>query len=179
MAELVLVFILTGSNISPPGASGCSISTSPNDWRYDSKGIESEININPKIIHISTDQLYASNFWSEIGDENPINIYSKSKLQGDMNLLTYKKSLILRTNFLWSENEDSSINWLRQKSKNNEKFTGCSVHFVNEKLDGGKIILQKKIKIFKKDNVNSLKNRVLKEEYKLYPKSIIKILSNY
>ena len=63
--------------------------------------------------------------------------------------------------------------------ENNEKFTGCSVHFVNEKLDGGKIILQKKIKIFKKDNVKSLKKRVLKEEYKLYPKSIIKILSNY
>ena len=63
--------------------------------------------------------------------------------------------------------------------ENNEKITGCSVHFVNEKLDGGKIILQKKIKIFKKDNVISLKNRVLKEEYKLYPKSIIKILSNY
>ena len=63
--------------------------------------------------------------------------------------------------------------------ENNEKFTGCSVHFVNEKLDGGKIILQKKIKILKKDDVTSLKNRVLKEEYKLYPKSIIKILSNY
>ncbi len=63
--------------------------------------------------------------------------------------------------------------------ENNEKFTGCSVHFVNEKLDGGKIILQKKIKIFKKDDLKSLKNRVLKEEYKLYPKSIIKILSNY
>ena len=63
--------------------------------------------------------------------------------------------------------------------ENNEKFTGCSVHFVNEKLDGGSIILQKKIKIFKKDNVKSLKMRVLKEEYKLYPKSIIKILSNY
>ena len=63
--------------------------------------------------------------------------------------------------------------------ENNEKFTGCSVHFVNEKLDGGKIILQKKIKIFKKDNVKSLNSRVLREEYKLYPKSIIKILSNY
>ena len=63
--------------------------------------------------------------------------------------------------------------------ENNEKITGCSVHFVNEKLDGGKIILQKKIKIFKKDDLKSLKNRVLKEEYKLYPKSIIKILSNY
>ena len=63
--------------------------------------------------------------------------------------------------------------------ENNEKFTGCSVHYVNEKLDGGKIIIQKKIRIYKKDNVKSLKMRVLKEEYKLYPKSIIKILSNY
>ena len=62
--------------------------------------------------------------------------------------------------------------------ENNEKITGCSVHFVNQKLDAGKIILQKKIKIFKKDNVKSLKKRVLKEEYKLYPKSIIKIFSN-
>ena len=63
--------------------------------------------------------------------------------------------------------------------ENNQKFTGGSVHFVNGKLDGGKIILQKKIKIFKKDNVKSLKMRVLKEEYKLYPKSIIKIFNNY
>ena len=71
------------------------------------------------------------------------------------------------------------LNTHKRVLENNEKNTGCSVHFVNEKLDGGKIILQKKIKIFKKDDVKSLKNRVLKEEYKLYPKSIIKILSNY
>ena len=71
------------------------------------------------------------------------------------------------------------LNTHKRVLENNEKFTGCSVHFVNEKLDGGKIILQKKIKILKKDDVTSLKNRVLKEEYKLYPKSIIKILSNY
>ena len=71
------------------------------------------------------------------------------------------------------------LNTHQRVLENNEKMTGCSVHFVNEKLDSGEIILQKKIKIFKKDNVKSLKNRVLKEEYKLYPKSIIKILSKY
>ncbi len=71
------------------------------------------------------------------------------------------------------------LNTHQRVLENNEKMTGCSVHLVNEKLDSGEIILQKKIKIFKKDNVLSLKNRVLKEEYKLYPKSIIKILSNY
>ncbi len=71
------------------------------------------------------------------------------------------------------------LNTHQRVLENNEKMTGCSVHLVNEKLDSGEIILQKKIKIFKKDNVKSLKNRVLKEEYKLYPKSIIKILSKY
>ena len=35
---------------------------------------------------------------------------------------------------------------------NNEKFSGCTVHIVNERLDSGKIILQKKVKISKKDN---------------------------
>ena len=70
------------------------------------------------------------------------------------------------------------LNTHKRVLENNEKNTGCSVHFVNEKLDSGKIILQKKIKIFKKDNVKSLKKRVLKEDYKLYPKSIIKIFSN-
>ena len=59
--------------------------------------------------------------------------------------------------------------------KKNEKFTGCSVHFVNEKLDGGKIIMQRKVKILKNDNYLSLKKRIQKEEYKLYPESIIKI----
>ena len=62
--------------------------------------------------------------------------------------------------------------------KNKDKFAGCTVHFVTAKLDSGKIILQKKIKIGAKDNVSSLKKRVLKEEHKLYPASIMKIFPN-
>ncbi len=58
---------------------------------------------------------------------------------------------------------------------NNEKFSGCTVHFVNHKLDSGKIILQKKVKIRKCDTSNSLAKRILKEEHKLYQKAIIKI----
>tara|TARA_Y100000590_G_scaffold62854_1_gene67317 strand:- start:1885 stop:2469 length:585 start_codon:yes stop_codon:yes gene_type:complete len=61
--------------------------------------------------------------------------------------------------------------------KNNEKFSGCTVHYVNDKLDSGKIILQKKVKIFKADNPKSLAKRILKEENLLYPKAIKKILS--
>ena len=62
--------------------------------------------------------------------------------------------------------------------KNKDKYSGCSVHLVNAKLDSGKIILQKKIKIFKKDTVYKLKKRVQKQEYKLYPKAISKLFFN-
>ena len=60
--------------------------------------------------------------------------------------------------------------------QNNEKFSGCTVHFVNPKLDSGKIIMQKKVKITKKDNSFSLKRKVLKKEHILYPAAIKKIL---
>ena len=62
--------------------------------------------------------------------------------------------------------------------KNKEKFTGCTVHLVNSKLDSGKIILQKKIKVLKKDNENSLSNRVLKIENLIYPKAIKKFIAS-
>ena len=62
--------------------------------------------------------------------------------------------------------------------KNKEKFSGCTVHYVNSKLDSGKIILQKKIKIAKNDSVTSLSKKILKQEHMLYPKAIIKILAN-
>ena len=62
--------------------------------------------------------------------------------------------------------------------KNEDKYSGCTVHLVNAKLDSGKIILQKKIKIFKKDTVYKLKKRVQKQEYKLYPKAISKLYFN-
>jgi len=60
---------------------------------------------------------------------------------------------------------------------NKDKFTGCTVHYVTEKLDSGKIIMQKKIKITTKDNAVSLAKKVLKQEHKLYPDAIIKIFS--
>ena len=61
--------------------------------------------------------------------------------------------------------------------KNKDKYSGCTVHFVSSKLDSGKIILQKKIKIKKKETPKSLSKRVLKEEHILYPKAIEKIYS--
>ena len=69
------------------------------------------------------------------------------------------------------------LNTHRRVIENKEDYTGCTVHFVNSKLDGGKIILQKKIKILKKDTAISLKKRVQKEEYLLYPRAIKKIIN--
>ena len=62
--------------------------------------------------------------------------------------------------------------------KNKEKYSGCTVHLVNTKLDSGKIILQKKIKIFKKDNAKILAKRILKEEHKIYPIALNKTIIN-
>ena len=61
--------------------------------------------------------------------------------------------------------------------KNKDKFAGCTVHYVTAKLDSGKIILQKKIKITMKDNPISLAKKVLKQEHKLYPAAIMKVFN--
>ena len=70
------------------------------------------------------------------------------------------------------------LNTHRRVIENKEKFTGCTVHLVNTRLDSGKIILQKKIKILRKDNENSLAKKVLKLEHQLYPRAIVKFLSS-
>ena len=56
-----------------------------------------------------------------------------------------------------------------------EKYSGCTVHFVTDKLDSGKIIANKKILIDKFDTEKSLKKKILKQEHKLYSQSIISI----
>ena len=60
---------------------------------------------------------------------------------------------------------------------NQEKYSGCTVHFVNSRLDSGKIILQKKVKISKKETEVSLAKKILAQEHKLYPKAILKVFN--
>ena len=69
------------------------------------------------------------------------------------------------------------LNTHKRAIENKDKYSGCSVHFVNAKLDSGKTILQKKVKILKKDTTDSLAKKVLAQEHKLYPKAILKIFS--
>ena len=69
------------------------------------------------------------------------------------------------------------LNTHQRAIKNKEKYSGCTVHFVSSKLDSGKIILQKKVKINKKDNAKTLAKKILIQEHKLYPRAILKIFS--
>ena len=62
--------------------------------------------------------------------------------------------------------------------KNKEKYSGCTVHLVNSKLDSGKIILQKKVKLSKKETPVSLQKKILKSEHKLYPRAVSKLFAN-
>ena len=61
--------------------------------------------------------------------------------------------------------------------KNKEKKTGCSVHYVNDKLDSGKIILKKSFFIENSDNISSLKKKTQFLEYRAFSQAIIKLYS--
>ena len=52
------------------------------------------------------------------------------------------------------------------------KFSGCTVHFVNEEVDGGPIILQSAVPIFDEDDTDSLSGRILEQEHIIYPEAI-------
>ena len=67
------------------------------------------------------------------------------------------------------------LNTHKRVLKDKEKYSGCTVHFVTPELDSGKIISQKKILIDKYETENSLKRKILKQEHKLYPQSIISV----
>jgi len=69
------------------------------------------------------------------------------------------------------------LNTHQRAIENKDKYSGCTVHFVNAKLDSGKIIVQKKVNILKKDTPVSLAKKILVQEHKLYPKAILKIFN--
>jgi formyltetrahydrofolate-dependent phosphoribosylglycinamide formyltransferase len=70
------------------------------------------------------------------------------------------------------------LNTHRRAIKNKDKFSGASVHLVTPKLDSGKIILQKKVRILESDTEKTLANKVLKIEHKLYPAAIERFLKS-
>ena len=70
------------------------------------------------------------------------------------------------------------LNTYKRVLKNKEKFSGCTVHYVTNKLDSGRVILQKKVRIIKADNEKTLRKKILKIEHLLYPKAIKLALKN-
>ena len=70
------------------------------------------------------------------------------------------------------------LNTHQRALDNKENYSGCTVHFVNSRLDAGKIILQKKVRIFKDDTSEKLSKRILKQEHLLYPKALEKIIAS-
>ena len=69
------------------------------------------------------------------------------------------------------------LNTHERALNNKEKYSGCTVHFVNSRLDSGKIILQQKVKISKNETKATLAKKILAQEHKLYPKAILKVFN--
>ena len=69
------------------------------------------------------------------------------------------------------------LNTHERAIRNKEKYSGCTVHFVNSKLDSGKIILQDKVRINKNETPKTLAKKILAKEHKLYPKAILKVFN--
>ena len=65
----------------------------------------------------------------------------------------------------------------RQALEHGAKFTGCTVHFVDQTLDGGPIIAQRVVPIFDDDTEEALSARILEEEHKLYAEALAIVAS--
>lgn len=70
------------------------------------------------------------------------------------------------------------LNTFSRILKSKEKKTGCTVHYVNEKLDGGNIIAQKSFQIISSDNEITLRKKTQELEYRVFPEAVIKIFRN-
>ena len=66
----------------------------------------------------------------------------------------------------------------KQALEHGVKWTGCTVHFVDETLDGGPIIAQRVVAVADDDTVESLSARILDEEHELYPAAVSMVLAN-
>ncbi len=65
----------------------------------------------------------------------------------------------------------------RQALEHGVLWTGCTVHFVDETLDGGPIIAQQVVPVLSEDTVETLSARILKEEHRLYAEAVARVLS--
>ena len=128
------------------------------------------------------------NFKNKTNSENQLLKYLKIKnieiicLAGFMKILSVKfikkfdgKIINIHPSLL---PKYKGLNTHQRVLDNFESYSGCTVHYVNAKLDAGKVIMQKRVRVYKKDNAISLAKRVLKQEHKIYPLALDKVISN-
>ena len=128
-------------------------------------------------------------FNNKVKDENMILKYLK---KDDVNLICLAGFMqILSKNFIKKFRgkilnihpsllpKYKGLNTHERVIRNNEKVSGCTIHYVNSNLDSGKIILQKKVKVNINDTPKKLSNRIKKQEHILYPKAISKLFTNF
>jgi phosphoribosylglycinamide formyltransferase 1 len=65
----------------------------------------------------------------------------------------------------------------RQALEHGVKVSGCTVHFVDETLDGGPIIAQRAVAVFESDTIDTLSARILEQEHQLYAEAIKIVLT--
>ena len=70
------------------------------------------------------------------------------------------------------------LNTFSRVLKNKEIKSGCTVHYVNNKLDAGHIIYNKKFFLIPSDNETTLKHKTQNLEHKAFPQAIISIFRN-
>ena len=137
-----------------------------------------KFNINKKVINFVNTKKAEKNVYLELKN-NQIDLVC---LAGFMKILSksfinkFKGKIInIHPSYL---PKYKGLNTHKRAIDNKEEYSGCSVHYVNSKLDSGKIILKKKIKIFKNDTEKKLAKRILKQEHILYPKALLKLFAN-
>ena len=128
------------------------------------------------------------NFKNKSKDENQVLFYLKKKKINLICLAGFMK--ILSRNFIKKFKgkilnihpsllpKYKGLDTHKRAIKNKEKFSGCTVHYVNSRLDSGKIIIKKKVKISNNETPKSLSKKILKQEHLIYPKAIIKVIAN-
>jgi phosphoribosylglycinamide formyltransferase 1 len=67
----------------------------------------------------------------------------------------------------------------RQALEHGVKVSGCTVHFVDETLDGGPIIMQRVVPVIDGDTEKTLSERILEQEHKLYPEAVALVLQKF
>jgi formyltetrahydrofolate-dependent phosphoribosylglycinamide formyltransferase len=70
------------------------------------------------------------------------------------------------------------IDGIKQAFDAGDSESGCTIHYVNENIDDGQIIAQRRVKILPNDNLDDVRKKVSKEELEIFPISIDKMAKN-